>query len=56
MTLKIISSIFFINNYKSNDRWKTFDYSLLQNFIITFQGIIDINFIDYTIRINNKIN
>jgi hypothetical protein len=45
-----------VNNYKSNDGWKTFDYSLSQKFITSLQGIIDINLIDYTIRINNKIN
>jgi hypothetical protein len=45
-----------INNYKSNDGWKTFNYSLSQKFIISLQGIIDINLIDYTIRINHKIN
>ena len=45
-----------VNNYKSNDGWKTFNYSLSQKFIISLQCIIDINFIDYTIRINNKIN
>ena len=45
-----------VNNYKSNDGWKTFDYSLSQRFITSLQGIIDINLIDYTIRINNKIN
>ena len=28
-----------VNNYKSNDRWNTFNYSLLQKFIITLQGI-----------------
>jgi len=45
-----------VNNYKSNEGWKTFDYSLSQQFITALQGIIDINLIDYTIRINNKIN
>ena len=45
-----------VNNYKSNDGWKTFNYSLSQKFIISLEGIIDINLIDYTIRINNKIN
>ena len=45
-----------VNNYKSNDGWKTFNYSLSQKFIISLQGIIDINLIDYTIRINHKIN
>ena len=46
------------NNYKSNDGWKTFNYSLSQKFIISLEGIIDITLgvIDYTIRINNKIN
>ena len=43
-----------MNNYKSNDGWRTFNYSLSQKFIITLQGIIDI--IDnYYIRINNEI-
>jgi hypothetical protein len=41
-----------VNNYKSNDGWRTFNYSLSQKFIITLQGIID----NYIIRINNKIN
>ena len=45
-----------INNYKSNDGWKTFNYSLSQKFITSLQGIIDINSNDYTIRINHKIN
>ena len=47
-----------VNNYsiESNDGWKTFNYSLSQKFIISLQGIVDINLIDYTIRINNKIN
>ena len=46
-----------VNNYKSNDGWRTFNYSLSQKFIISLQGIIDIDIIDnYIIRINNKIN
>ena len=44
------------NNYKSDDGWKTFNYLLSQKFIISLEGIIDINLIDYTIRINHKIN
>jgi len=46
------------NNYKSNDGWKTFNYQLSDKFITSLQGIIDITLgvIDYTIRINNKIN
>lgn len=43
-----------INNYKSNDGWNTFEYSLSQKFITSLQGIIDINLIEYTIRINQK--
>lgn len=45
-----------VNNYKSNDDWKTFNYSLSQKFIRSLQCIIDINSNDYTIRINDKIN
>jgi hypothetical protein len=45
-----------VNNYKSNDDWKTFNYSLSQKFITSLQGIIDINSNDYNIRINHKIN
>jgi len=45
-----------VNNYKSNDESKTFNYSLSQKFITSLQGIIDIILIDYTIRNNNKIN
>jgi len=45
-----------INNYKSNDDWKSFNYPLSKKFITSLQGIIDINSNDYNIRINNKIN
>jgi hypothetical protein len=45
-----------VNNYKSNDGWKTFDYSLSDKFLTSLQSIIDINLISYTIRINNKIH
>jgi len=47
-----------VNNYKSDDGWKTFNYQLSKKFITSLQGFIDITLglIDYTIRINNKIN
>ena len=44
-----------INNYKFNDDWKTFNYSLSHKFIRSIQGIVDINSNDYNIRINQAI-
>jgi hypothetical protein len=45
-----------VNNLYKKEGWKTFDYSLSDKFLISLQGIIDINLIEYTIRINRKIH
>jgi hypothetical protein len=43
-----------IKNLYNKNEWNTFEYSLSQKFITSLQGIIDINLIEYTIRINQK--
>jgi hypothetical protein len=45
-----------IKNLYDKKGWSNFNYQLSNKFITSLQGIIDINLIDYTIRINNKIN
>ena len=45
-----------IKNLYEKNGWTKFKYPLSQKFITSLQCIIDINLIDYTIRINNKIN
>jgi hypothetical protein len=45
-----------INNYKSKEGWKTFDYHLSDKFLNSLEGILDIIPTNYTIRINKEIN